>query len=296
MQQYLVYDFRIVPMSEDVADILVALLGEQGFDSFEQTDTGLRAYIPQTSIPQEDKFMDSFIKNLQIADTTITYSQYILEQKDWNARWEEEGFRPIEIPGICRIHKPDTASTAAAPASSEGERNTAQRPEYDILLQPRMAFGSGTHETTSQLVEILLRRTLLGKRCLDMGTGTGILAICMALRGAKDVVGIDIDADSVDNARLNCGLNHVSADILLGDASAIEGLFDLIVANIHRNIIAADLPTYAAHLSAEGTLLCSGFFLEDVPMLVDAASRCGLALTLQQERNGWVVLQFQAAL
>lgn len=295
MKQYLVYDFSIAPMSEDVADILVALLGEQGFDSFEQTDTGLRAYVPQEANPPLNTFMDSFIKSLQIPNATITYTKSVLEQRDWNERWEEEGFQPIEIPGLCRIHKPSSEPSTAQNEQSKGGTGNAQKDEYDILLQPRMAFGSGTHETTSQLVEILLRSPLVGKRCLDMGTGTGILAICMALRGATSVVGIDIDADSVENARLNCQLNRVSADILLGDATAIEGRFDLIVANIHRNIIAADLPTYAAHLSAGGTLLCSGFFREDVPILVDAASRCGLVPAFQQERNGWVVLRFQSS-
>lgn len=295
MKQYLVYDFSIAPMSEDVADILVALLGEQGFDSFEQTDTGLRAYVPQDAPTPSDTFMDSFIKSLQIPNATITYTKSVLEQRDWNERWEEEGFQPIEIPGLCRIHKPSSEPSTAQNEQSKGGTGNAQKAEYDILLQPRMAFGSGTHETTSQLVEILLRSPLVGKRCLDMGTGTGILAICMALRGATSVVGIDIDADSVENARLNCQLNRVAADILLGDATAIEGRFDLIVANIHRNIIAADLPTYAAHLSARGTLLCSGFFREDVPILVDAASRCGLVPAFQQERNGWVVLRFRSS-
>lgn len=292
MQPYLVYDFRITPMDEGVADILVALLGEQGFDSFEQTDTGLRAYIPQGDNQRVSMCMDSFIKNLQIPNFTITYVKSVLEQKDWNARWEEEGFQPIEIQGLCRIHKPTAESATVAYKTTQG---TTGQSEYDILLQPRMAFGSGTHETTAQLVEILLRSSLSGKRCLDMGTGTGILAVCMAFRGAEYVVGIDIDADSVDNARFNCQLNKVTADIRIGDASAIEGKFDLIVANIHRNIIATNLPTYATHLSEEGAFLCSGFFLEDVPILVEAAFQCGLTLNFQQERNGWVVLQFKAS-
>lgn len=289
MRQYWVYDFHILPMDENVADILVALLSEQGFDSFEQTDSGLCAYIPQEEDEQRGLFMDSFIKNLQINNVTITYVKHLLEHRDWNERWEKESFQPLEIHGLCRIHKPTSESATTASMQTQA---AMEHGEYDILLQPRMAFGSGSHETTAQLVEILLRSQLSGKRCLDMGTGTGILAICMALRGAESVVGIDIDADSVDNAIHNCMLNKVSADIRLGDASAIEGYFDLIVANIHRNIIVEDLPTYAAHLSAGGLLLCSGFFLDDVPIVFNAALHSGLTLNLQQDNNGWVVLRF----
>ena len=157
-----------------------------------------------------------------------------------------------------------------------------------------MAFGSGTHETTSQLVELLLRSDFHGQNVLDMGCGTCILGICMSLRGAERVVAIDIDEQSVDNSLLNCGLNQLhNISVLHGDASAIHGEFDTIVANIHRNIIINDLPTYVAHLRAGGTLIVSGFFTEDIPAIQSAAESQGLTLTHQQARNNWAVAVFK---
>jgi len=321
MEQFVVYSFRIDPFSEDISDMLCALLGDLGFDSFEQTSTGVEAYIAQGN--DDEGAVSALLQGLSLG-SAVTFSKHALENKNWNEQWEKEGFRPIVIDGLCAIHRPADAVPALP---------------YDILIEPRMAFGSGTHETTSQLVEMLLGMDFSapnsgekkpsetsngsGIRALDMGCGTGILALAMHLRGAQHVVAIDIDESSVENTRHNAELNGIrcgnadscngengnggdagscrsSADscnggktfeVIHGDASAIDGQFDVIVANIHRNIIIHDLPTYAAHLAPGGTLIVSGFFTEDAPAILSAAAPLSLRLHSRQSRNNWCVLR-----
>lgn len=290
MEKYLVYSFRFQPMSEVAADVLCAMLAEVGFDSFQQTEEGVEAYVPQTADVKET-VVNELLQAFPLPDVQISFSVSELENRDWNEKWEQNGFEPIVVPGLCVIH--DT-------------QHSIEPQPYDILIRPRMAFGSGTHETTSQLVELLLREDFSGRNCLDMGCGTGILAICMALRGAQHVVAIDIDEFSVENARENCALNHVSTvDVIHGDASVLSQPslyirkeeapfdFDFIVANIHRNIIINDLPHYVKCLRAGGTLVVSGFFSADIPAVQQAAEAQGLTLVRQQSKNDWAVLVFK---
>ena len=274
---YSVSHFSLTPMSDTAADLLTALLAEQGYDAFEQTEDGVDAYSPTDVLPQTD--VDALVAAFPLPDVSITFHTEPMENKDWNEEWETNSFEPILIPDLCCIH--DTRHSAPANIP------------YDIVINPRMAFGSGTHETTSQLVELLLRTDFKNKTVLDMGCGTCILGICMSLRGAERVVAIDIDEQSVDNSLLNCGLNHLhNISVVHGDASAIDGEFDTIVANIHRNIIINDMPTYVSHLRKGGTLIVSGFFTEDLPAIQTAAEAQGLTLVHQQERNNWTVAFF----
>ncbi len=278
MQTYDVFSFQITPADDNSREIVMALLAAAGFDSFQETDKGCDAYIPSGEMTQAQ--MDTLLADFQLPDIHISYTAGQLEQRDWNEQWEQESFQPIVVPGLCAIHRP--------------EQQVEQQP-YDIKVNPRMAFGSGTHETTAQLVELLLTADLHGKSCLDMGCGTGILAICMAKAGAAQVTAIDIDEFSVENTRENLCLNHIAnAEVLHGDASAISGNFDLIVANIHRNIIIADAPTYAQHLTTEGTLMVSGFFKEDLPLVTRHLEQCGLTFFSEKTRNGWAVAVFHA--
>ena len=254
-------DFNIHPTSEVAQDVLSAMLGEVGFDTFEPTETGIRAYIPA------DKFFDDTLQQCLIdffmPNTTITYSVADVAGKDWNEEWERNSFDPVL------------------------ER------EFGIRLNPRGAFGSGSHETTYQLVEYLSQQNFSGQTVLDMGCGTGVLGICMAMHGASQVVAIDIDPLSVKNTKENFLLNSLSNYTAIeGDASAINGTFDTIVANIHRNIIIHDLPVYKAHLRQGGTLVTSGFFLSDVPEVVSAAQEHGFKLATQLSKNEWTVLVF----
>ena len=276
MQTFDVFSFQITPADDSSREIVMALLAAAGFDSFQETDEGCEAYIPQGQMTQEE--MNRLIDEFQLPDITLSYSIHALEQRDWNEQWEQEGFEPIVIDGLCSIHKPG--------------QQVATQP-FDIVINPRMAFGSGTHETTSQLVEKLLRQDLKGKRCLDMGCGTGILTICMAKAGAAQVTAIDIDEFCVENTRENLRLNNITnVEVLHGDATAINGQYDLIVANIHRNIIIADAPTYLQHLKPEGTLLVSGFFKEDMAQVASHLEQCGLTFCGGETRNGWAVATF----
>lgn len=258
--RYIFADITITPYSEAASDILTAMLSEVGYDSFEQTDNGIKAYIKREDFCQS--YLDSTLDNICIPDIEFTYSIHELEDKDWNEEWERNSFDPIL------------------------ER------EFGIRLNPRMAFGSGSHETTYQITSLLLSEDFTGQRVLDMGTGTGVLGIAMAMRGAQQVVAIDIDPFSVENAKENFALNNIdNVEILLGNSSAIQGMFNTIVANIHKNIIIADLPTYTQHLVPQGTLFLSGFFTDDIPDIQKAATANRLSVTKTVEKNGWVVMK-----
>ncbi|MBQ6750584.1 MAG: 50S ribosomal protein L11 methyltransferase [Bacteroidaceae bacterium] len=260
--QYLFIDITISPYAETTSDILTALLSNIGFDSFELTDTGLKAYIPEEDFNEE--YLRGTLDSLSLPDTQISYTLHTLENKDWNTEWEQNSFDPIL------------------------ER------EFGIRLNPRMAFGSGSHDTTHQLTSLLFADDFSGQRTLDMGTGTGVLAIAMAMRGAREVVAIDIDEFSVENAQENLALNNINnVSVLLGDASAIEGEFQTIVANIHKNILISDMPIYVEHLAPHGTLILSGFFTDDVPDMKKAALANHLSIVRTVEQNSWTVMVLQ---
>lgn len=294
MNDYFVYTFTLSPMGDEAAEMLVALLADIGFEGFQQTDSGLLAYLPR-GIDAEDA-VRGVVDNFPLPGVSVSWSAEPLAPQDWNARWEAEGFRPIEMGSRCLVCKP-------------GQEAGLDPHDYTLFIEPRMAFGSGTHATTRALVAQLLSFPLAQLRCLDMGCGTGILAICMALRGANQVVAIDIDPQCVENTRHNLALNTIDGvDVRQGDAAAIEGEFDIIVANIHRNIICHDMPVYARHLAPHGRLLLSGFFPEDLPIVRQAAEAEGLMCTHFQEEceegreedaaktaphSSWVVANFE---
>ena len=256
---YIFADITITPYSEDAADLLAAYLGDIGFDSFENTDNGLKAYILKDSF--DDEVIKATLAEMPSMDCEFSYTIHELEQRDWNEQWEQEHFDPVL------------------------ER------EYGIRLQPRMAFGSGSHDTTHQIVELLMGMDFTGQRVLDMGTGTGVLAIAMSKRNAEEVVAIDIDEFSVENAKDNIMMNCITnVEVLLGDASVIEGEFDTIVTNIHKNIIKADMHIYTSHLRDGGTMAISGFFDDDVDEMAECANAHGLTVVRSLSQNGWAVL------
>ena len=257
--QYLYTEITVIPFSEATCEILCAMLGEIGFDSFEQTETGIKSYIPQQDFCEES--LNNTLDSIFIPDCHFTYTVHTLENRDWNEEWEQHHFDPIL------------------------ER------EFGIRLNPRMAFGSGSHETTYQITSLLWTEDFTSQRVLDMGTGTGVLGIAMALRGAQEVVAIDIDEFSVKNAKENFALNNINnVSVLLGDASVIEGEFHTIVANIHKNILTTDLPTYVQHLAQQGILILSGFFTDDVPEMKKVAQQNKLSVTKVVELNNWAVM------
>ena len=226
--KYLEFAFRTVPCTETVNDILSAVLGEVGFESFIEQADGIAAYI-QKDLYNEAALKEAII-NFPLPDTQINYTYQEAEDKDWNEEWEKNFFQPIVIEDRCVIH-----STF---------HHDYPQAEYDIVINPQMAFGTGHHETTSSILGELLDADLKGKSVLDMGCGTSILAILASMRGADPVTAIDIDDWCVNNSRDNIALNNIAnITVELGDASLLKGRkpFDIIIANINRNILLNDM-------------------------------------------------------
>ncbi len=269
-------NFIIEPYEEYISDVLASELGEIGFDSFVPNEIGLDAYISKKS------FDESKIKNL-LSDfpfeASIDYKVTQIESKNWNEEWEKHYFEPIVIGNDCVIH-------------SSFHKNVPKA-NYDIVIDPKMAFGTGHHETTSLVIGQLLLMDLKGKTLLDMGCGTAVLAILAAMRGAKGIVAIDIDTWCTENSIENIAINHIfGIDVRLGGAELLDGShFDIVLANINRNILLADMEQYANCLSVGGELYMSGFYNEDIPLIEAEANRNGLKLIEFNEKNNWVVVK-----
>lgn len=266
-------------------ELLADALGEGGYETFEDTPDGIIGYV------QEDNYDESAVKEaiatFPLGDVTITYSTESVPDQNWNAAWEEEGFEPIEVKKVVTIYDahhtsdPDIFSTP-----------------LNIGIEARNAFGTGNHETTRLMVESILEQPLDGRRVLDCGCGTGILAITALRCGAKEAVAFDIDEWSAENTRHNAELNGVGdrIEVLCGDAhvlSHVEGIFDVILANINRNILLEDMPRYHDVLTRGGALILSGFYEEDAPLLLKKAEAMGLHEISRKTDNGWCSLAFQ---
>ena len=290
--KYFEADFVISPCSPDAADLLAALAGEAGFESFEETPTGLKGYVQQQLFDQST--LQTALADFPFDNVDITYTIREAEDRDWNEQWEQEGFDPIVLPGLVihdGRHLPPDVSSLHTPHSTL----------LEIEIDARQAFGTGTHETTrmicSELISLLTPHSTLPERVLDCGTGTGILSICALKLGATEAVGYDIDEWSVNNARHNAVINRVDDRFtsLLGDATIlnkVEGTFNLVLANINRNILLADMPAFRQKMAPGATLILSGFYTSDCPMLIDKAATLGLTLQKQKEDHDWACLVF----
>ena len=277
--KYLEFIFRTTPCTETVNDVLSAVLADAGFESFVERPDGIAAYI-QADLYKEENLRQA-IADYPLPGTDITYSYTEAEDKDWNEEWEKNFFQPIVIGDRCVIH-------------STFHQDVPQA-EYDIVINPQMAFGTGHHETTSLIIGELLDTDLQGKRVLDMGCGTSILAILARMRGASSCTAIDIDDWCVRNSLENIALNHLDGiHVYQGDASSLtdKGPFDVVIANINRNILLADMRHYVARMSQGAMLLISGFYTEDIPTLRSEAERLGLHYTEEREKNHWATLAF----
>ncbi|MDO3389511.1 50S ribosomal protein L11 methyltransferase [Bacteroides sp. ET489] len=278
--KYLEFIFHTEPCTEVVNDVLSAVLGEVGFESFVEQEGGIAAYI-QTALYDEEA-LKSALDSFPLADTTLTYTYKEAEDKDWNEEWEKNFFQPIVIGNRCVIH-----STF---------HHDVPQAEYDIVINPQMAFGTGHHETTSLIIGELLEADLQGKALLDMGCGTSILAILARMRGAAPCTAIDIDEWCVRNSLENIELNHVdSISVFQGDASILpdKGLFDVVIANINRNILLNDMKHYVARMNPGARLFMSGFYTDDIPAIREEAERNGLRFVHHKEKNRWAAVQFE---
>ena len=273
---------KIRPFSETAADILSANLAEIGFESFSVGEDGLTAYIQQ-SVWDEDKMRET-IRNFFLPEVEISYSKAEAPDEDWNQVWEEEGFQPVVVSNEIVVHDVKHADVPQV--------------KYNILITPRLAFGTGSHETTRLILRSLAQLDLVGKHVIDAGTGTGILSIMAVKRGAASVFAYDIDEWSVENTKDNLLLNGVNSrvEVVCGDSSVLEDQVkaDLLIANINRNILLQDLPRFASLLKPKGQMILSGFYLEDVQALTEAAAKQGLTLKKTESEQNWAMLLFEA--
>ncbi len=277
--RYFEVKFRTIPCTTTVNDVLSAFLGEIGFESFVEYNDGIKGYIQQPIY--NEKTLKETIENIPLENISISYETELMEDKDWNEEWEKNFFQPIVIGNRCAIHSTFHKDVPKA--------------EYDILINPQMAFGTGHHETTSLILGELLDAELQNKSLLDMGCGTSILAILAAMRGAKPITAIDIDTWCVDNSKENILLNKIdNITVELGDASSLKGRepFDIIIANINRNILLHDMSSYAACMHKNSEIFMSGFYVEDIPLIQKKAESLGLEFISYKEKNNWAVVKF----
>ncbi|AXP79376.1 Ribosomal protein L11 methyltransferase [Mariniflexile rhizosphaerae] len=271
---YIGYEFKVTPVQPGV-EILIAELGYAGFESFVETEEGVTAYI------QKEEWHENILEDIQILNSEefkIDFTFNEIEQTNWNEEWEKN-FNPIVVDNICSVRAP-----------FHEKPNTP----YDIIIEPKMSFGTGHHETTHMMIQHILKTDFTDKSVLDMGCGTGVLAILAEIKGANPIDAVDYDnwcyLNSLENVeRNNC--KHIT--VIEGDASVLTGKkYDIIIANINRNILLNDMETYISCLNKGGLLFLSGFYKDDIPVIQEACEKHMLKFEEKLERNHWVALKF----
>ena len=268
---------RINPFSDEKAEILIAHLSEFAFESFSHEETFVKAWIPEDLFTEH---LQSKIKNITIKNTTIRFEHHLIEEQNWNETWEKNYFEPIFISDNCLIR-------------STFHQNTP-KVKYELLIDPKMSFGTGHHETTFLMLEEILELNLQGKTILDMGCGTGILSILSAQKGAKNICAIDIDKWSYNNTLENLKLNVITnVHVEHGDKNNIGSkFFNIVYANINKNVLLEDIPVYVEHIHTGGRLLLSGFYTHDFEDIHKCATENGLELNNRREKNNWLMLNY----
>lgn len=281
--KYLVAEFKIEcqdGMIQIARDLLTDALGEAGFETFEDTEDGIKGYVQESLF--DENVMNDVISNFMLPDVSINANIQEAEYKNWNEEWEEAGFERININDSITIY------------DARHDEGNGIASGISIGIETKQAFGTGTHETTRMIVSTLLNIELKGKRVLDCGCGTGILGIAASKLGASEVVGYDIDEWSSENAIHNAELNGVgNMKVMLGDASvlkSVEGKFDVVLANINRNILLADMPAFVSVMADESLLILSGFYASDVDLLIEKASSLGLSKIDSKSDSEWTCL------
>ena len=279
MNDYTKVKFAVTPNEEMATDVLAALLAEIGFESFVPEDEGMSAYVPQALYNEEN--IANVVAEFPIEGFEITYDCQFIEGEDWNAQWEKNYFQPIVLGEDCVIHS--TFHTDVPKA------------RYDILIDPKMAFGTGYHQTTCHMLRAILASDMSGKSVLDMGCGTALLAILARKHGAEKVVAIDIDEFAYENAKENVALNGTpDIEVRLGGADAIKesDSFDYVIANINRNILLMDMVNYVRCMHTGSQIFISGFYTEDMEVLKEEAARHGLRYLDSAENDNWAMMKF----
>jgi len=268
---------EITPFEEWLRDVLTAQLGEIGFDSFMETETGVDAFIPVSNFHEDNLF--EVIKSFE-EDFTFGVHREVIKSRNWNEVWEKNYFKPLVIKNECVIRAPF--------------HTVFPKAKYEIVIEPNMAFGTGNHETTSMMVETILENNMENKTVLDMGCGTGILGILAAMKGAKKVTAIDIDEWSFNGAKENAALNNIkNMTVKQGDAGLLGNeKFDIVFANIHKNVLMNDMPAYFEVLFPGGLLVMSGFYTEDIQDIKSKAESLGLNDNGFKTKNNWVAYGF----
>ncbi len=281
--KYFEVDFQLSPLSQDACDILAALTADAGFESFEETQHGIRGYVQQPLLDRQA--LEDIVNNFPIMGTNIIYTISEAEDKDWNEQWEQEGFEPI-IVGNNRL------------AIHDGRHLPSQPADISVEIDARLAFGTGTHETTQMICEWMLDMPMKGLRVMDAGCGTGILGIVALKLKASHVTAYDIDEWSSDNTRHNAVINRVDSQLSVycGDASLLDSKtadYDLVLANINRNILVNDMPRFCQIMKHDAKLILSGFYTEDIPLLEARGKELGLTLTGAKNRDKWASIIMQ---
>ena len=268
------YSFT-APSSDIQHDMLITMLAEIGFDSFMDDAMGLKAYCSADN--RDDLAVENLLLEPSFSDIRLLKVEE-MPDKDWNEVWEAS-YQPVVVNDRCRVrapfHEPDPSF------------------EFDLVIEPKMSFGTANHETTAQIIQLMLETDFHGKTVLDMGSGTAVLAILAKKLGAAHTVAIDNDEWAYRNAFTNTELNGVSdIEIILGDASSIRGSFDVVLANINRNILLRDMHLYVAAMRPDAHIFFSGFYTEDLESIKAEAERLGLHYCRHLSRNNWVAAEF----
>lgn len=287
--KYFVANFKIeceAELMQPARELLSAAACEAGFEAFEDTDDGLLGYVQR---PMYDKeALDAAIADYMPEGAAVSYAVEEVPDQNWNQGWEDEGFEPIGVSDNLVIY--DAKHT-------DREMFAGDDGVMRIFIEARNAFGTGTHQTTRMILRRLLAMDVQGKSVLDCGCGTGILGITASRLGANPVLGYDIDEWSADNAQHNAALNGVeNMSVMLGDASVLDNVedrFDIVIANINRNILIADMPAFRAHMKEGAQLILSGFYEADVPMIEAVAKKHGLSLCDVVTDEEWACALFK---
>ncbi|MBR6847096.1 MAG: 50S ribosomal protein L11 methyltransferase [Bacteroidales bacterium] len=268
------YTFTL-PTSDIQHDMLTTMLGDLGFDSFMDDDMTLKAYC--TEDQRDDQAVEELLR-MEVFHGVKLLNVEAMPEKDWNELWEAS-YQPVVVNERCRVrapfHEPDPSF------------------EFDLVIEPKMSFGTANHETTAQIITLMLETDFQGKEVLDMGSGTAVLAILAKKLGAAKTVAIDNDEWAYRNAFTNVALNGINdIEIVLGDASAIKGTFDVVLANINRNILLRDMHCYVDAMRPQAHIFFSGFYEEDLQSIKEEAAHLGLSYKRHLAKNRWVAAEF----